>query len=298
MSDHLGAFQAKAHSRSGAAPNLPDGVIVSRVKSRFSGWFRAPIARARRVVSLVAVLAPRELRIRYRNSRLDLAWAVLSPAAILVVYGLVLTQSFSVTGTCGTYLASAWAGLVIWSFFAAGVALGVTSIISASDLVSKVYFPKESLPLASVVSSVGELGVGTAILFAVAIVGGSHADPAWPAAVFPIAVAAIWTAVIALLVAVCAVFIRDVVHLVQLLLRVGFFATPVMYESRFLPSQLRWTAHTNPLGVSIDGLRKVVLCGELPDMGVLAVHLVVGTLCLLALVGYTARIEPRIVDAV
>lgn len=131
---------------------------------------RSLIARCHRTLQLVRVLAPRELRVRYRQSLLDLVWALISPIVILIVYGLVLTQSFGVNGTCGPYLSSAWIGLVLWTFFGTALGSSVTSLISASDMVTKLYFPRETLPLAMVGSALADLGIGLGTIAVVLLV--------------------------------------------------------------------------------------------------------------------------------
>ena len=112
------------------------GVTVAVVRADGPDDGSGLLARLRRTLELVAVLGPRELRVRYRQSVLDVTWALLSPIAILVVYGLVLTQSFDVTTTCGPYLSNAWIGLVIWTFFATSLGTGVASIISSASEVT------------------------------------------------------------------------------------------------------------------------------------------------------------------
>src|SRR5687768_8544554 len=96
------------------------------------------VPRARRTWALLRILAPREFRTRYRQSVLDIAWSLISPVVILVVYGIILTRSFGVDGACSPYLSSAWTGLVIWTFFATAVGTATWSLLSSADLLAKV----------------------------------------------------------------------------------------------------------------------------------------------------------------
>lgn len=244
------------------------------------------------------VLTPRELRVRYRQSLLDAAWALVSPVVILIVYGIVLTQAFDVGGGCAPYLSSAWTGLVLWTFFATTVGTAVHSLITSANLITKVYFPRESLPLSMAGASMVDLGIGLATLAVLLPVQGVR--PGWPAvaSVLPILVVVVWAAAIGVLVAVVAAFVRDVPHAVQLGLRVGFFATPVMYEASVLPAGLAWAAEVNPVAVAITELRASLLCGQWPDYGLLGAHLAAGLALLGLAVAYTARVERRITDVV
>jgi lipopolysaccharide transport system permease protein len=256
------------------------------------------VARARRVAALLPILVRREIRTRYRTSVLDLGWAVITPVALMTVYGLVLTRSFDVTATCAPYLTSAWAGVVLWTAFANAVGSAATSLTSSADLITKVYFPLEAMPLSVAGVSLLDLAVGLVSLIGLALVQGVHLGPTAFAAVLPIAVLIVWTALISMVTAVLATFVRDVIHGVALALRLGFFATPVMYEVGFLPGALRWTATANPIAASITGVRATVLCGVAPATALLAAHLLVGLgACGLSVV-YIRSVESRVVDVV
>ncbi len=242
------------------------------------------------------MLAPRELRVRYRQSLLDVTWALINPVVILAVYGFILTQSFDVRSACAPYLSSAWAGLVVWMFFATAVGTAVTSLVSSSDLITKVYFPREAIPASITLASGADLLVGMGILVVLVLVQGVALSPWAVAALLPLAVVLVWSAAIAILTSVIAAFVRDTIHAVGLALRVGFFATPVMYEASVLPSQVRWAADVNPVAASIEGVRSSLLCGTAPSWSPLLIHLGVGMAVLLAAVSYTRAVEPRIAD--
>jgi len=254
--------------------------------------------RARRVRSLLPILITREIRTRYRTSLLDLTWAVITPLALLGVYGFILANSFNVTAACGSYLSSAWAGLVLWTAFATAVGGAVYSLVASSDLITKVYFPLEAMPLSVAGASLLDLGVGLLSLVVLIVVQGIPMG-AWAAgALLPIAVLVVWAAVISVLVAVLATFVRDTIHAVNLALRLGFFATPVMYDASFLPPALAWTASVNPVAAAIAGLRDTMLCATAPDTKLLAVHLAVGLVVFGLAILYVRSVESRIVDVV
>lgn len=256
------------------------------------------IQRERRVLGLLRILVPREIRVRYRRSLFDVLWALISPVVILVVYGLILTKSFSVTAACSPYLSSAWTGLVIWTFFASAVADATYSLLSANELVTKVYFPREALPLAVVGAALLDLVVGGLVAVVLFLIQGVRPGFAALWAVLPLLVLVLWSAVISTVVGIVSVFVRDLVHAVQLGLRVGFFLTPVMYETDFLPPILAWTAVINPVAVAIEGVRSSVLCSVPPDRSLLFIHLLVGVAAFVAVTLYTREVEGRIADVV
>ena len=252
----------------------------------------------RRVRSLLPILVKREIRTRYRTSLLDLAWAVITPVALLGVYGLILSKSFNVDSACGPYLSSAWAGLVLWTAFSTAVGGAVYSLVAASDLITKVYFPLEAMPLSVAGASLLDLGVGLLSLLVLVMVQGVPLGAAALTMVLPIAVLVVWSAVMSVAVAVLAVFIRDTIHAVNLALRLGFFATPVMYDASFLPPAFAWSASVNPVAAAIAGVRDALLCARAPNVGLLTVHLVVGLVAFVLAVRYVRSVESRIVDVV
>lgn len=254
--------------------------------------------RTRRTIDLVRMLGPREVRVRYRQSLLDVTWALINPVVVAVVYGYILTRSFDVTATCGPYVSSTWTGLVLWTFFATALGSAVTSLTASSDLVTKVYFPREALPLSMVAASLVDLAIGFATLVAVLAVQGVSPTVSMVAIVVPVLVLLVWTAALGVIAAVLASFARDIVHGVHLGLRVGFFATPVMYDAGLLPSAFAWSADYNPVAVAIDQSRTALLCGTWPDFGLLGIHLAVGSVLLFLGVVYTRSIESRIADVV
>jgi ABC-type polysaccharide/polyol phosphate export permease len=251
-----------------------------------------------RTAQLFRVLSVREFRTRYRQSALDVAWSFINPIVIMLVYGVILSGAFRVSGDGVPYLTFAWAGLVLWTFFAAGMSGAVSSLVSGADLMSKVYFPREVVPLSVVGSNLVDLGIGVISVFVLALVQGVHASVTVLGIVFPLALLVIWTAALGVFGAACTVFLRDINHAVLLFLRVGFFAAPVMYPVATLPTSLQWTASANPIAVVIESFRDTALRGRWPDWPIVLGQLALGGLLLGASVLYVRAVEDRMVDVV
>ena len=229
---------------------------------------------------------------------LNIAWAFIGPVVVLAVYGTVLTQGFKVTGNGTPYLSSAWAGLVIWTFFATALGGAVSSLVSSADLITKLYFPREAIPLAQTAAALAELGAGLLALVAIALIQGVRPGAMALLAVLPLILILLWTAALSVFAAVLAAFVRDTVHAVHLALRVGFFATPVVYDTSFLPGKLQWMVRLNPVAVSITALRDTFLRTRLPEMTLLGVHLALGVAALVGSVLYARAVESRVVDVI
>lgn len=258
---------------------------------------RRSLRRSVRVGELVVVLARRELRLRYRQSVLDMAWAVIAPVVTLAVYGYVLSVGFDVRASCGPYAASAWTGMVLWTFVATAVGAATTSLVSAGDLAKKVRFPLEAVPLSSAAAALADLGVGLVTVVAVVLVAGIGLGLTWLGALLPIAMLVVWVSALSVAVGVLSVFLRDLAHATQLALRVGFFATPVVYEAQLLPPAFAWSVTWNPVGVAITDVRDAVLCGAWPAPGRSLLLLGVGAVVLVAALAGARALQTRIVDA-
>lgn len=251
--------------------------------------------RLQRTWSLLKVLTPREFRVRYRESILDLAWAVITPIVYLIVYGIILSQAFGATGSCAPYLSSAWTGLVVWTFFSGALGVATSSLIMSSSLTSKIYFPREAIPLADVGVSSIDFAIAFVTIFVVAGFQGITPTITVIAAIPVVLMVLVWTCALSIFASALAVFVRDLTQAVQVFLRAGFFATPVMYEAKFLGS-LAWIAAVNPIAVGIDGLRRCLLCGLWPNWSLLAVQLTIGSVLLVASLLYMRKIEQRMAD--
>lgn len=255
-------------------------------------------SRLGRTADLVAVLARREFRARYRQSVLELSWSLITPVVTLAVYGIVLTRVFDVRSPDVPYLSLVWTGMVAWMMFSSAVGGGVHSIVRNADIVSKVHFPREVLPLAVVGASFFDLGIGTSVLVPVVAVQIGSVSITALAVVPAIVVLVLWTAAIATFLAAFAVFVRDATHAVGLILQVTFFVTPVMYPATGLPRGLEVLNTLNPLAVCIEALRDAVLHQRWPEWPLLGIHTVGGAVALLLAVAYTRAVDGKMADVI
>jgi lipopolysaccharide transport system permease protein len=252
--------------------------------------------RVREELPLLSIWTGRTFQTRYRQSALDVLWSVVNPIAVLLIYGFVFTQAFSVTGDGVPYLSLAWSGLVVWTFASSTVQLAAQSMAAAADTIAKVYFSREVVPLAEVGAGAIDLGIWFVLLVGLALVQGVSIGVTAVAVVPALLLLLVWTAGASVFVGVVSVFVRDVRPTIGLLVRVGFIATPVMYPVSALPESVRWTADVNPIAVVIEAIRDALLRGTWPQWPLLLVHLVAGVVVLVASVAYTRAVEHRMVD--
>jgi lipopolysaccharide transport system permease protein len=227
---------------------------------------------------LIRNLVLRDLRARYKGSALGYLWTQLAPLGMMLVY--VVVFGLLIPGGIAQFPVFVIVALLPWNYTAEAVTGGTRSVIESAALVNKVYFPREVLPLANVLSSLLNFLLSLPVMFLVMAVaqltspGGLNF--AWTIAYLPvlIIIQTVLLAGLALLLSATAVFFRDVVHLVGILVNIWFFLTPVIYPLSTLGDGLavRLVRWLNPMASLIEFYREVlygaaVPVGQIPTPG-------------------------------
>jgi lipopolysaccharide transport system permease protein len=213
---------------------------------------------------LLYQLARRDLRIRYKQAIMGVGWAVFMPLLIVCAGLLIRLAMATVSGS--TLNKAAIVGIMVkslpWAFFVGAIGTSVTSLTGNMNLVSKVYFPREVLPLGTILAQSFDSLIGAASVACILAFLGVRPTvalvwvPLLAALVFLVTLAA------ALFLSCANLFFRDVKYIVQVLLMFGIFFTPVLYEPAMLPPTAATLAMLNPLAPLIVGLRLVVTEGH------------------------------------
>jgi ABC-2 type transport system permease protein/lipopolysaccharide transport system permease protein len=259
-----------------------------------------PLASLREIVQrreLIWTLAERDLRARYKQAILGFAWAVVTPLVLMVVFTVFFKRVAHVETGGVPYPVFAYVGLLPWTFFAGALSVGSLSLLSNTSLLNKVYCPREVFPLASVVVASVDSAVSTLMLFVLFLITGF-----WPTATsywVPVLLLVLFAFTIGVTLAFSAmvVYLRDVRHVMPIILQLGLFATPVAFALAAIPKEGRAIySFLNPLAPVIDGLRRTVLYGEPPQMTQLALGATSAFLCLIG--GYLLfrKLETGIAD--
>jgi ABC-2 type transport system permease protein/lipopolysaccharide transport system permease protein len=247
--------------------------------------------------SLVWTLGERELRARYKQAGLGFAWAVLTPLALMLVFSVFFNRVADIDTGDVPYALFSYVGLLPWSFFSGAVNLGGLSLVLNNALVNKVYCPREVFPLAGT----GVAGMQTALslpaLAVLMLIYGfaPQATTVW--AIFPLIVLIMFTVGLTTLLSGIIVYIRDVRHMLPVVLQLGLFASPVAYGIDAIPEgALRWYAALNPLVGVIEGLRLTVLYGEPPAWDLLGLGALTSTALLVGGYKVFKRMETGFAD--
>lgn len=265
--------------------------------------FRRPVRLGRsardlwRSRGLVQVLAEREFQSRYKQTVLGIVWALLTPVLLVVVFALFVDRVADVDTGGVPYVLFAYIGLVPWSFFSSSVTRGGQSLVLDSGVVNKVRCPREVFPLAGVASAGIDMVVSAFVLGALFVVTGYElrTTAVWVPAILVLQIA--FVAGVVLVLAVLAVYLRDLLQALPLLLQLGLFATPVAYGIGAIPERWwSWYAFVNPLVAVIESYRQTMLYGFGPPWELVGPALASTLLWLVG--GYLLfkKLEPGIAD--
>jgi lipopolysaccharide transport system permease protein len=250
---------------------------------------------------LFASLFRRDLRAKYKGSALGLAWSLAHPVVLMLVYLLVFSVMLKIqTADYEHYWLFLLAGLPVWVFFATSLQSAARSLLENGNLIRKVRFPRQLVPLSMVATQLVGFAVMLAIVVVLSLIYVPEArDTVWLA--LPLAtLAVLLVAGLALAVASLNAIYRDVEHLVAALLLPWFFLTPVLYSLESIPGVsdhprlvelIHWG---NPLTPAIEAVRDPLFFGEPPAAGD-AVYLVVSAVLALALGAFVfSRVDDRV----
>jgi lipopolysaccharide transport system permease protein len=210
---------------------------------------------------LVAFLALRDIKVRYKQAVLGGAWAVLQPLLSAAIFTVVFGRLARVSSGDVPYLVFSFAGVTLWSYLNTAVNKARSSLVSNSALITKVYFPRLAAPFASVVPGLIDLAVTLPVVVAMMVWSG--VTPTARIFVAPLFLGG--TMLVALgtgtLFAALTVQYRDVEQVFGLLLQMWLFATPVAYPTELIPDRWQWVYHLNPMVGLVDGWRWSLLGG-------------------------------------
>ena len=206
----------------------------------------------------------RDLTLRYKQTVMGFGWAVLMPLVNTAVFSVIFTR-VAPLDVGMAYPLYAFCGLLAWNFFASALRFSVTSLTSNQILVSKIYFPREIFPIAAVLVALVDFAVAMVPL--VALMAYYQVPVGASLVLLPVVIAihAIFTAAIGLLLAMGNLFYRDVKYLFEVVITMWMFATSVLYPVERVGGRLGVLLGLNPMTGIIDAYRSVLLLGTWPS---------------------------------
>jgi lipopolysaccharide transport system permease protein len=212
---------------------------------------------------LLLQMTRRDLLLRYKQTVMGFGWAVFMPLINTVIFSIMFTRVAPIeTGL--PYPLYAFSGLLAWNFMASSLRFAVGSLTSNSNLVTKIYFPREIFPFSAVIVSLVDAAIASLVL--VAMMAWYGTGVSWTVLLLPVVllVHVTFTAGVALLLAMGHLFYRDVKYLFDIVLSVAMFTTSVVYPVEQIGGSLGRLLAMNPVTTMIDAYRAVLLRGTLP----------------------------------
>lgn len=212
---------------------------------------------------LLYFLTVRDIKVRYKQTLLGIAWVLIQPLLTMLIFTLVFNRFVRVDTGGIPYPLFALSGLVMWLFFANAVTNSTNSLVLNSQLVTRVYLPRMYIPAATIGTGLVDLAVSMLLLFALALYYG--VTWTWSILMLPVFVLimALLGMGVGFLFAALTVKYRDLRHALPFLIQIWMFASPVIYPISVVPQTWRWLFLINPIAAILEGFRAALTGGAL-----------------------------------
>ncbi|MFL6209386.1 MAG: ABC transporter permease [Pyrinomonadaceae bacterium] len=205
---------------------------------------------------LLYFLTWRDVKVRYKQTALGAAWAILQPLLLMLIFSFFFGRLAGIKSDGVPYPLFAYSGLLPWTFFASAVTNSGNSLIGSSNLITKVYFPRMLIPAAAVASGLVDLAIAFLLLVGLMFYYGTGLHASLLALPLMIALATGLAAAVGMWMAALNVKYRDVRYALPFLIQVWMFASPVIYP---VPERWRWLLALNPMTGIVQGFRSALL---------------------------------------
>jgi lipopolysaccharide transport system permease protein len=276
----------------------PRRVTIIRPPRASAGSIVSDIAKLTQYEDLLFTLTVHRVNVRYKQSALGISWALVQPLSLMLIYTLIFSVVARVPTDGQPYAVFAYAALLPWTFFATGLTNATSGLVNHSYLVTKVYFPREILPLSYIAAALVDLAAAATVFLGLLLY--YHIDITlqiiW---VIPIILILIcFLTAVSLFFSATQVRFRDVGVAMPLLLQLWMFATPVVYPLSLVPARFRRLYELNPLVGLIESFRQVTVRGESPDVRLLFLSGVLSIALLFVCWLYFKHVEATIADVI
>jgi lipopolysaccharide transport system permease protein len=273
-----------AGARPGEFPPAPRSPVLVIEGNR---WFGLELRDLWAHRDLFYILAWRDVKVRYKQTALGAAWAILQPLLGMIVFTVLFGKLARVPSEGEPYAIFSYAGLLPWNFFTNALTNSSNSLVTSTNLITKVYFPRLLVPTAAVAASLIDIAIATAMLLPMMPLYGVRFHTSLLLLIPLVALTAVTAAGFGIWTAALNVKYRDIRYALPFGIQILMFLTPVIYPVSFLPERWRWVLRLNPLSGIIEGFRSAVF-GRAFNWNGLAISVVI-TFAVLAVAAYIFR---------
>jgi lipopolysaccharide transport system permease protein len=261
------------------------------------GWRALDLREIWSYRDLLWVLTGRDIKVRYKQTALGVAWVILRPVLSVAIFTVIFGYLAKIPSEGFPYPVFVLAALIPWTFFSGALAASGNSVLGSTGLIGKIYFPRLIIPMASVGSAVVDFAISTLFLLAVLPLF----DVAWTPSLLWIPVLLLMVLCLGLgvgtLFSALIVRYRDFSGLMGYLLQIWMYATPVVYPASLVPGRWRWILYLNPMAGLTEGFRAAFL-GKPIEPAPFALSCIASVAMLAAGMAYFAKEERRFADII
>lgn len=279
---------------SGNAEDTERSISIEPSRGMFSFQFRELWAYR----ELLYFLIWRDVKVRYKQTVIGAAWAVLQPLLTMVIFTFVFERLARVPSDGVPYPLFALSALLPWNLFAGALARSSSSVVGQAHLISKVYFPRLVVPISAALSGIVDFGAGFVLLIGMMIWYHTPLSVGMLAVPVFLVLALATALAVGLWLAALNVKYRDVGHTIPFLIQVWLFASPVAYPTSLVPERWRLLYSLNPMAGVIEGFRWSILGKTSPDFTVIGLSTLIVAALLFGGVIYFRRMERTFADVV
>lgn len=247
---------------------------------------------------LVLSFAKRDIRAKYKQTIFGIAWAVIQPLSLMVVFTFVFSLFARIPSEGLPYPIFSYSVLIFWTFFASCVSQGTIAMTANATLIRKIYFPRETLLLAVMISAFVDLAIAALILAGMFVYYQITLSLAMLWVIPLLGLQILFVLAVILVTSSIQAFYRDVGHALPLLLQLWMYASPIAYPLSSVPEWLKPIYLLNPMAGIIDGYRRALLHGTHPDVGYLAISYPVAILTVGGAYLFFKRAERSFADVI
>jgi lipopolysaccharide transport system permease protein len=277
----------------GAAVRKPTVVLEPK-----KGLFQLELQAVWQYRELLYFLIWRDVKVRYKQTVIGAAWAILQPVMTMVLFTLIFGNFAKIPSDGLPYSIFAYTALLPWNYFSQAISRSGASLVSAANLISKVYFPRLLMPVSAAMAPLIDFAIAFVVL--VGMMRWYGIAPSWAMFAVPLfLLMALFAALaVGLWLSALNVRYRDVGHAIPFLIQFWMFASPVAYPVSLVPEKWRLLYSLNPMAGVIEGFRWALLGKEIPEFGVMAVSALVVLAMFIGGLIYFSRVEQTFADVV
>jgi lipopolysaccharide transport system permease protein len=270
-----------------AAGVIPDEPLV--VIQPTNSWTPLNLGDLWAYRGLLYFLVWRDLKVRYKQTALGMAWVIFQPLLMTIIFTVVLGMLVRIPTDNVPYPLFAYVGILLWTFFSGAVSTTGNSLVGNAHLITKVYFPRLIIPIASIAARLVDFGVAFIILIGLMVYFRVGITPRFLAAPILILLLALLALGFGMWTSAVNVKYRDVGIALPVLIQLGMFVSPVVYPLSLVPQKWQFVYSLNPLVGIIEGFRAVVFGGAIYWPAVIISAVVTPLLLLYAAYAFQSR---------